>query len=226
MKHKKHLLIVDNAVYRDVYKPVDHWLRYVGPDFNISVIKKEEKIPDAHLYSHIIITGSEASINRPDDWVQPQLDLIRQAVSSGIPTLGSCHGHQMIAMAIAGKGVVRASKTPEFGWFELEIVREHDLFKGIQRPVWSFCTHFDEVHSLPDNFTVLAKSKKCSVQIFCLNSAPVFGIQAHPEINPEEGEQLISDFLPLFPRMKEHPVDRPAKDSGLVETIMKNFLAL
>ena len=226
MINKKHLLIIDNAVYRDVYKPAEQWIRYVGPEFKISIVRKEEQMPKINNYSHIIVTGSEASINKPDPWVEPQMDLIRDAVSIGIPILGSCHGHQMIAAAVVGFDIVRSSKTPEFGWFELEIVKDHYLFKNARRPVWSFCTHFDEVHSLPGNFTVLAKSEMCAVQVFCLNSAPVFGVQAHPEINPAEGEQLIADFLPLFPKMKKFPVNRPAKDSGFVMTIMKNFLSL
>lgn len=217
---------MDNAVYRDVYKPADHWTRYAGSEFKISVVKKEDPIPKINHFSHIIITGSEASITKPDSWVIAQLDLIRKAASTGIPLLGSCHGHQMIAAAIAGFEVVWAAKTPEFGWFQLEIIKENNLFKNISKPVWSFCVHWDEVHSLPDNFTILAKSKDCGVQMYCLNSAPVYGIQAHPEITPEEGEQLIADFLPLFPRMKKFPIQRPAKDSGLVETVMKNFLSI
>ena len=115
---------------------------------------------------------------------------------------------------------------PEFGWFEIEIVKGHYFFKNARRPIWSLCTHFDEVNSLPDNFTVLAKSKMCSIQAFCLNSAPVFGIQAHPEINPVEGERLIADFLPLFPEIKKITVNRPVKDSGFIIPMVKNFLSL
>lgn len=216
---------MDNAVYPKVYKPADHWSRYVGSEFKISVVKKEESIPKVNGFSHIIISGSEASITKPDPWVYTQMELIREAVSMGIPLLGSCHGHQMIAAALAGFETVRASKTPEFGWFQLEIIKEDKIFTNFAQPVWSFCVHWDEVHSLPDEFKVLAKSEDCGIQVFTLRSAPVYGIQAHPEMTPAEGEQLITDFLPLFPRMKKLMIKRPARDSGLVKTIMQNFLA-
>lgn len=226
MKNTKHLLIIDNSIYCDIYKPADHWKRYIGSEIKISVITKGENLPKAKEFSHIIITGSEASINKPDAWVDPQIDFIREVVTNKIPILGSCHGHQLIAAALAGFEVVRPSKTPEFGWFEIEILKDHFILNSVKRPIWSFCSHFDEVHSLPDTFDVLARSKNCAVQIYCLKSAPIIGIQAHPEITPQEGEQLIENFLPLFPKIKDIPVNRPEKDSGFIKPLLKNFLSL
>ena len=226
MKTKRHLLILDNAVYRDIYHPADHWERFVETDIDVTVVRKDEEIPQINVFSHIIITGSEASIMKPDPWVAPQLDLVREAAALGIPLMGSCHGSQMIALALAGEESVQASKTPEFGWFQMEILEDHTIFEKSRRPVWSFCSHFDEVVSLPDNFTVLAKSERCGIQIYCLNSKPVFGIQSHPEINPAEGEKLIANFIPLFPVMKDISIKRPAQDSGFIKTLMENFLSI
>lgn len=220
------MLIVDNAVYRDIYFPADHWSRYVDTGIDVTVITKDEKIPPLNMFSHIIVTGSEASIMAPDPWVAPRLDLIREAAALGIPLLGSCHGSQMIALALAGEGAVRSSKTPEFGWFQIEIIKDHPIFSGALRPVWSFNSHFDEVVSLPENFSVLARSEGCGIQIYTLDNAPVFGIQAHPEITPEEGEKLIADFTPLFPVMKDIPVKKPAEDSGFITPLIKNFLSM
>ena len=56
--------------------------------------------------------------------------------------------------------------------------------------------------------------------------APVFGVQAHPEVNLEEGERMLRDFAPRFPKMADHPVLGPPRDTGLAATVMKNFLAL
>jgi GMP synthase (glutamine-hydrolysing) len=132
----------------------------------------------------------------------------------------------MISAALAGKGTVRKSGTPEFGWVEIEILDASPLFDGATRPVHAFCSHFDEVHDLPEGFTVLARSSRCAVQAFRTDDAPVFAVQAHPEIGIDEGRRLREDFAPRFPEMLKHPLLGPPRDSGLCETIVRNFLAI
>jgi len=38
----RHLLILDNAVYPDIYPPVDHWSPHVPDTFRITVVRKDE----------------------------------------------------------------------------------------------------------------------------------------------------------------------------------------
>ncbi|MHC4777409.1 MAG: type 1 glutamine amidotransferase [Planctomycetota bacterium] len=221
-----HLLLLDNAVHRDIYRPYAHWKRYVPADTRVTRVPKEDDIPPLDGFTHILITGSEASILDPDDWVHDQAQLVRDAVERRIPLLGSCHAHQLIAMALAGPACVRHAQTPEFGWVKMEIEMESALLKGARRPAWAFCSHFNEVVDLPAGFSVLARSQRCGVQAFQLLGAPVFGVQAHPEITPEEGEKILADFPQRYPEMRKHPFLRPAHDSSLVQTIVENFLAM
>ena len=222
----KHLLILDNSVYPEIYHPVDHWIRYVPSGVRITVQRREDPAPRLATFTHVLITGSESSILDPDLWVEDQARLIREAADQGVPLLGSCHGHQLIAYAFGGPGSVSESPTPEFGWMEIEILADDPIFSGAQRPVHSFCSHFDEVTAPPVGFRVLARSGACKVQVMVKEDAPVYGIQAHPEITPAEGEGLLSDFAPLFPAMALAQIKRPARDSGLAATMMANFFEL
>lgn len=221
-----HLLILDNAVFREIYKPKEHWARFLPEGLRVTCVRKDRTPPGPRGFSHALITGSEGSILEPSAWVDDQCDWIGRARDEGLPVLGSCHGHQMIAAALAGKEAVRKSETPEFGWVEIELLEASPLFEGAELPVIAFCSHFDEVHRLPEGFTVLARSDRCSIQAFRAGDAPVFGVQAHPEIGIEEGRRLREDFAPRFPEMLEHPLLGPPRDSGVCSTIVRNFLAI
>ena len=47
----------------------------------------------------IIITGSPRSLVRPEAWMDDAADTVRDAAQAGVPTLGVCFGHQLIAYA-------------------------------------------------------------------------------------------------------------------------------
>lgn len=51
----------------------------------------------------ILITGSVASVNDPDPWVESLMDLIRAAHTGKVPVFGACFGHQAVAKALGGK---------------------------------------------------------------------------------------------------------------------------
>ncbi len=222
----KTLLILDHAVHRDVYRPFEHWIRFVPEGVKVVRAPKEDPPPPARDVSHVLVTGSEDSILEPAAWTQDRLGWIREARDAGVAVLGSCHGHQMIAAALAGPRCVRRSASPEFGWFEIEMLDdEADLFRGASRPAFAFCSHFDEVAPLPEGFRVLGRSAGCAVQAFQVEGTRIFGVQAHPEILPAEGERLLADFSGLFPRIQDHAVRRPARDTGLAALILRNFLA-
>lgn len=222
----RRLLILDNAVHRDIYAPWDHWVRFVPPGVEAVRAAREDPTPALAGFTHVLITGSESTIIAPEPWVEAQCALVREGADRGVPILGSCHGHQLIALALGGAACVRRSPTPEFGWFELELLADDPLFAGARLPAWSFCAHFDEAWNLPPSFRVLGRSAGCAVQALRFGDRPVYGIQAHPEILPADGEGLLADFAPRFPAMASIPVARPARDSALGSTVLANFLRM
>ena len=82
-----------------------------------------------------------------------------------IPILGICAGHQFMARHYGGD--CRAAPNPEFGPAEIELVGEGGvLFENtpIKQIVWE--SHNDEVHILPEKFTLTASSNNCGISNF------------------------------------------------------------
>jgi len=226
MSDTTRVLILDNAIHRDVYRPFQHWRAVFPPWITLVRSLREEMPPTLRGVSHLLVTGSEASILDRDAWVEPRLALIRRAAERGMPILGSCHGHQMIALAFGGPGCVRRAARPEIGWIAIEPDYDDPMFDGADRPTWVFVSHFDEVSELPPEFVAPARSERCGIHALRHEHLPIWGVQSHPEILPDQGDRLLQGFRDLDPRVAAAEVDRPARDTGYVHDLVRLFLQL
>jgi GMP synthase (glutamine-hydrolysing) len=161
--------------------------------------------PDAAC-THVLLSGSELSAARtnPDD--ASLLSFIRGTLDAGLPTLGICYGHQMIARALVDDTVCRRAERPEFGFRTLRLV-DNPLFESIETltPVHS---HYDEVTGLPpERFDVIASTDDCAVQAFQLRGRPVWGVQFHPEMDERAGRRMLARNLETEAAAREHYVD-------------------
>jgi GMP synthase (glutamine-hydrolysing) len=116
---------------------------------------------------------------------------------ASFPILGICAGHQYMARYYGG--LVKPSKTPEYGKVELLVVEpDSPLFKGVpsRSIVWE--SHNDEVVVLPDDFMLLAESVNCKVQAMQHKTRPLYGLQFHPEVeHTEYGEVIFKNFIEM-----------------------------
>lgn len=221
------LAIVDNSIDSAVYTPVDHWRPYL--DVNWEEFRaKEGLFPDLKKgYTHLILTGSEASIVERDNWVETEVEFVHKALQKeGISILGSCFGHQLLALALAGPSHVRQCPQPEIGWIPISIDKDNLIF-GNRGQIFVFSSHFDEVVDLGSEFFVFSSTKKCPIQGFQLKNRPVWGIQSHPEISISEGKVLLKNFICQNPKRDpffEAASRSNSQDSGIIHIVMKNFL--
>lgn len=226
---KPRIAIIDNSIYPEIYKPVDHWSAFLADVPWTSFYAPAGSLPEPDDFSHYIFTGSEASILERADWVAPEVELARAAYESGKYLLGSCYGHQLLAFALAGPDHVGRSPEPEVGWIPLDILADSPLL-GPARKAFTFSVHFDEVRDLPESsFEVLASTDVCSVQAFRTRDSRVWGFQIHPEIQEPEARRLLEDFKHVFPSVRplyEKALASPAPDSGLIHSIVDGFLKL
>lgn len=220
--------IIDNSIDSFVYQPIRHWTSYL--DVSCEAFKATEyHFPDLkNGYTHLILTGSEASILEMEKWVHQEIDLIHEGVKNGVSILGSCYGHQILAVALAGSSYVQRCTHPEIGWISIQITEDNGLL-GKKRSVFSFSSHFDEVVDLGDEFLIFSTSEKCKIQAFQMKNKPIWGLQIHPEISITEGQKYLRNRVSqkletnsLF----EHALNSSPKDSGLIYQIIKNFLGL
>jgi GMP synthase-like glutamine amidotransferase len=223
------IAIIDNSIYPEIYKPVEHWTSFMpGADW-VSFYAPDGKLPDPDDFSHFLFTGSEASILERAAWVDPEVELAQAAHERGKYLLGSCYGHQLLAFALAGPDHVGRAPEPEIGWIDVDILADSPLL-GPPRKAFTFSVHFDEVRSLPgSSFIILAASDRCSIQAFRSRDGRVWGFQIHPEIQEPEARRLLADFKDVFPAFRdlyEKALASPARDSGLIHTIVDGFLKL
>ena len=220
------IAIIDNAVDPDVYRPVRHWSRWLDGGW-VAFEAREGKLPSLEDgFSHILLTGSEASILERPPWAEAEVLLVRDALARGLRMLGSCYGHQLLALAIGGPRYVRRCREPEIGWIPIRIAGNDPLL-GPARTAHAFTLHFDEVLDPDGVLTVLAGTPACPIHAFRYGAKPVWGIQAHPEIDPDDGRELLGTELERGfaggPLIAEALRSEP-RDDGLIRSIVAAFL--
>jgi GMP synthase-like glutamine amidotransferase len=221
------ILFLDNSLPDDRYHPFLYWeslLLFPYEVFRVSI----GELPHAlDSYTHILISGSAASVLEDTDWMQAEVALIQNAVNKGKVILGSCFGHQIIARALFGMDAVRKRENPEIGWPDIQIVSSDTLFGESGRTIHTFIFHYDEVCTVPEEkATIIASSKECDILAFKIKDKPVWGVQTHFEmgivqslryIDKVKGSQ-VPDKQIFFSDDQYMP-----KDSGWVIPLMKRF---
>jgi GMP synthase-like glutamine amidotransferase len=220
------IAIIDNSIDPEVYRPVAHWTRWLG-EGGIAFEARSGRLPRLEDgFSHLILTGSEASILERAPWAEEEVVLVREALDRGLAILGSCYGHQLLALAIGGPGCVRRCREPEIGWLPIEIVADDPLM-GPPGAALVFNLHFDEVADPEGRLTALARTPVCPIHAFRYGNRPVWGVQSHPEIDPEDGRALLAAELergyPGGDRLALALRSAP-RDDGLIRPIVAAFL--
>lgn len=105
--------------------------------------------------------------------------------SVGVPILGICYGHQLMAHTLGGE--VRPAER-EFGAAELSANQSRLLPEG-KRRVWM--SHGDQVLAAPHGFTVTAQTPTCPVAAMENWDSGLYGVQFHPEVSHTEGGQEV-----------------------------------
>ena len=131
--------------------------------------------PDLNDYDVIVPLGApwgawdDACIG---NWLTPEIEWIRAAVSSGKPVLGICFGGQLIARAMGGS--VAPAPKGEIGWTSIWSERPDLVSNG---PWFQF--HYDR-WQLPPGAVEIARNPVAS-QAFLINNS--LAVQFHPELN-------------------------------------------
>ncbi len=225
-KKKTKLAIIDNSINPEIYDPLEHWGPFLDTDWNSYKATKSRfpRVQDG--YTHLLLTGSEASILERENWVHEEIEVVLQAIEKGLSVLGSCYGHQLLALALAGSAHLRRSERPEIGWISIDIKETNNILGPANR-AYSFSVHFDEVVDLGESFLILASSKHCPIQAFQWEEKPVWGIQIHPEIGVSSAQELLRTLIDQNPANKglfRNALESKPRDSKLIYPIVRAFL--
>jgi len=114
----------------------------------------------------------------------------------GLPILGICYGHQLIAYKLGGK--VSKGKVKEYGLAEisLKIDEETVLFDGLANKQIVWMSHGDSVSNVPTGFKILASSDDCLVAAMSDIKRNIYGVQFHPEVtHTVNGMKILENFV-------------------------------
>ncbi|MDA9909680.1 glutamine amidotransferase [Gammaproteobacteria bacterium] len=155
----------------------------VNQTLSVSVFEGQA-LPDLQSISSIVITGSPAMATEKLDWIEKSQHFILSAINAGIPVLGICFGHQLLAQAMGGK-VDWHPQGREIGTTLVNRSTESfddPLFNEMPVTFPVHTTHMQTVTELPSDAIILASNEFESHHAvrFARN---VWGVQFHPEFD-------------------------------------------
>jgi len=137
-------------------------------------------LPDHTEFDGVVVTGSRSSVYFDEAWIPPLVDYVAEAAAAGLPVLGVCYGHQVVAEALGGR--VAGMDEFEIGYNEVRHRGDDELFAGIDESFTVFTTHGDAVVELPPNATLLAENDH---GVHAFREGHCWGVQFHPEYDIE-----------------------------------------
>jgi GMP synthase (glutamine-hydrolysing) len=142
-------------------------------------------------FKGIILSGSPHSVLEKG---RPAFDAA--ILSMGIPVLGLCYGHQLMALCLGGK-VVRG-KYREYGIAEMTVHAKEAIFEGLDDREQIWMSHGDTVEMMPEGFESLASTTECAVTAMGNRVKKMYGLQFHPEVtDTPHGMKILDNFLTL-----------------------------
>jgi GMP synthase (glutamine-hydrolysing) len=187
-------------------------------------------------YDGMVITGSPRSLvdGEVEPWMDDAAAFVRAAGDAGVPVLGVCFGHQLVAYAYGG----RVRKNPngwEVGTVRVDVTDEgakDPLFAGLPRKIAVIQSHRDEVGSVGESTRVLAAGAHTPHQAIAVGDH-VRGVQFHPEMNGPVIQKIIAHRRMILADDAEkrcragYCVDsliRGATDTPEAERVLRNFV--
>ena len=184
-------------------------LRDISLEVSTEIVHPADHTGRMHVrladFDGLIWTGSALNAYRPIPEVRSQIELARHALTTSIPTFGSCWGLQVTA--IAAGGVVAPSRNGR----EIVVARDieltetgltHPMFRGKPPRFDAIAVHADEIVTRPAAMHVLASNAHSPVQAAEIALGGGFwGTQYHPEYDLQEiavvmrryGDRLVRD---------------------------------
>ena len=138
----------------------------------------------------LVLSGGPASVYEPG---APDVD--PGLFELGVPVLGICYGHQLMARTLGGE--VAATGEREYGGTTLVVERPGGVLLAdlaVQETVWM--SHGDAVTRAPDGFRVTAHTERNPIAAMEDPERGLFAVQFHPEVShTPRGQDVLKRFL-------------------------------
>jgi GMP synthase (glutamine-hydrolysing) len=178
----------------------DRWIREKTGDawagtWAVHDLRASAPLPAPRDAGAFMITGSSSSVTERAPWMLRAEELVRDIEQAGIPLLGICFGHQMIAQALGGE-VTKNPRGREIGTVRLQRLADDPLFADLPRSFDVNASHVDSVARLPPRAEALAITPlDCA---FAFRVGPrVRAVQFHPEFDADVMRGYLQARAPL-----------------------------
>jgi GMP synthase (glutamine-hydrolysing) len=167
------------------------------------------RVREAHVYSEIVshdVTPDAVRARRPAGLIlsggpasvyaegAPQVD--PGIFELGVPVLGICYGHQLMARALGGE--VAATGQREYGGTSLSVVESGSgvLLQDLPASDLVWMSHGDAVTRAPGGFRVTAATDQIPIAAMEDPSRGMYAVQFHPEVShTRHGQDVLKRFL-------------------------------
>lgn len=164
----------------------------------------------------VVITGSHAMVSEREPWSEGAAAWLRAAVQAGVPVLGICYGHQLLAHCLGGEVGYHPGGI-EIGSVEVQLLpgASGDPVLGALPPVFPVqVVHRQSVRTLPKGAVRLASNGHEPNQAFRVGVA-AWGVQFHPEFSAQAMRAYVDK---LAPELREEGHDPAALSAQVVDT--------
>lgn len=147
-----------------------------------------------------IVSGSKHGAYEDLPFVSPLEEFIRTVRDAGIPMVGICFGHQVIAQALGGKVEKFAG-----GWAVGQRVYQVDGLGEIALNAW----HQDQITAIPEGAEIVASNDFCRYAGLAIGQN-ILTLQPHPEFTDPILTQMaqLRDGHPGYPAQLPALVDK------------------
>ena len=171
------------------------FLREDGHDCVTVHLDEGESCPSLKDFDALWVMGGPMDVWEEDiyPWLRDEKRLIQEAVEEiGMPFLGLCLGHQLLAEALGGH--CGKSERPEVGIMPVQLTEvgtDGIIFDDFPDNFSCLQWHGAEIKKIPSGATCLATSPDCAVQAMAWG-ARAYSTQFHLEVEPDTVENWMS----------------------------------
>jgi para-aminobenzoate synthetase component 2 len=183
------ILVVDN--YDSFVFNLVQYLQQLGAEV---IVKRNDEVNAESIngFDGVLLSPGPGT---PED-AGACIEIVNAAIEKQKPLLGVCLGHQAIGAALGGK----VSRAPELLHGKTSQVQHKNegVFKDLKSPFRATRYHSlaIETPSVPEELLVTATTESGVIMGVKHKSAPIEGVQFHPEsVLTEGGHRLLANWL-------------------------------
>lgn len=175
-------------IFGDLYRGIDPGITIAAYPVVNDVFPESVTACDVWL-----ITGSKYGVYENLPWMAPLRTFLQDARHAGVPMIGICFGHQIMAESFGGE-VVKFDKGWACGPQDYSVTARPSWLADMPDGFTMHAMHQDQVVALPDDATRLATSSFCENAMLVygdLDAPDAISIQPHPEFSDDFMSALL-----------------------------------